>query len=253
MPNYNEDSRCQLAYLFAEGSGTTTADSSQNSNTGTFKGSGEPAWSSDVPRESLDYSIDLDGTDDYVDMGTHSSLNFASKFTITMWVKTTENAGMILSFRKSDDEYPAIDMPVGFNGPASSNGKFYPLMRIGNNVGLKWLLSGTINDGNWHFIALRFNQSTMDAWVDTTKSSTANIATGAITTNLRHLGVEKYWVDTNDIYSTTDRRYYDGKIAEVGIFNDALSDAEIDDIYDNGLQQTEITVSKILTTMKGIL
>lgn len=42
-------SNCILHYKCDEGTGTSLADASAQAHTGTFKGTGEPAWSNDIP------------------------------------------------------------------------------------------------------------------------------------------------------------------------------------------------------------
>src|SRR3990167_283101 len=66
---------------FDEGSGATVADSSGNGNTGTLTNG--PTWTTGKIGQALSF----DGSNDYVDAGTGSSLNLASSLTVSAWIK----------------------------------------------------------------------------------------------------------------------------------------------------------------------
>jgi hypothetical protein len=70
---------------FIEGTATTSRDISKNHNNGTFKASGEPAWSQ---LASGIWTVSFDGSDDYVEMsGNPATLQFSNNFTIEYWGK----------------------------------------------------------------------------------------------------------------------------------------------------------------------
>jgi hypothetical protein len=64
-------------------------------------------------------ALDFDGTNDYVSLSAGSSLDFGSNqgFTVEAWVKTTDNAGAIVTFRNSTNDNPAITFPLLFVDP----------------------------------------------------------------------------------------------------------------------------------------
>ncbi len=79
-------------WKFDEGSGTTTADSSGNGNSGTLTGSTLPSWTTDVPAVSFSdpASLSFDGATSYVNVAggsTSPALNFTTQVSITAWVK----------------------------------------------------------------------------------------------------------------------------------------------------------------------
>ena len=173
----------------------------------------------------------FDGTDDYVNLGTNSSLNFESSapFTIAAWVKTTEDYGMIVSFRSSTDGGPVIDLAVGYDGGADDPGKAMILVRQDGYVGsYAHVKGGSVKDGQWHHVAVvRGSGSTVELFLDGVSQGTASDTQsgGAITTNLRAIGSERCWV--NDGYGTAVQRYLAGTIDDVHIYNRALSAGEI--------------------------
>ena len=93
-------------------------------------------------------ALDFDGSNDYVSLSNGSSLNFGSNqgFTVEAWVKTTDNAGAIVTFRNSTNGNPVIDLMVGYDGSTTNNGKVMALIR-GNGGGLAEVDGGSDNDG----------------------------------------------------------------------------------------------------------
>jgi len=78
-----------------EGTGTTIADQSINSNTGTLGGDGVgtdlPSWTNGKFGKALSF----DGSDDYVDCGSGENLNFtnATPFSVGVWVNLMSDTG----------------------------------------------------------------------------------------------------------------------------------------------------------------
>ena len=88
-------------YLFTEGSGTTTSDGSGNSNTGTFSGSGHPAWSGTVPSFHVSGSTAnsvLYASGDYIGAGSGSSIANVSPMTLVAWVYFTGTPSYLALF-----------------------------------------------------------------------------------------------------------------------------------------------------------
>ncbi|MCX5633120.1 MAG: LamG domain-containing protein [Phycisphaerae bacterium] len=209
-----------------ETSGLTAADGSGSGNNGTLVNG--PSWTTG----QIGGSLVFDGSDDYVNLGTGSSLNFGSSapFTVAAWVKTTENYGMIVSFRSSTDGGPVIDLAVGKDDVDEDNGKAMILVRQNGGSGGYAKLKGnsSMNDGQWHHIVgVRGSGSTIELFLDGVSQGTdsGSQSGGAITTNLRAIGSERRWV--SDGYGTADQRYLAGTIDDVRIYNRVLTAAEI--------------------------
>ena len=81
-----------------EGSGTDISDYS-NSGAGTLlNGQGAASWSSDTPW-GTDYSLTLDGSNDYISINDRSDLKYqGGDFSISIWIKpsSTETSGALV-------------------------------------------------------------------------------------------------------------------------------------------------------------
>lgn len=221
-----DDANCQGAWLFTEGSGTTVADDSQNTNTGNFKDTGEPAWASmagtNAPSYS-DYMVDFDGSNDFIDCGTDSSLDPGTDdFTFIQWVRSNDTDCFSLSTRSSSttDGYEFL---IGGGATAGDWS-----MRVDGAVGSSYspVVSG-LNDGKWHFLCgtLTYEVSPYGKfWVDGVDEVDIERNPGAITNSQNF-----YFGRRGTLFGFSD---YSGESA---VFNRDLDSTEINDIMDNGL------------------
>lgn len=228
--DYTADSACQGAWLFTEGSGTTVADSSPNSNTGNFKGAEEPTWDgSDKPSVAA-YSVSFDGTDDYINCGADASL-YSSTFTMVAWVKTPGTTTEQVVCGKLESVYgdPVFRMEVG---EWEANNRTVGLVYRNGATWSGASTSSEVPSNTWTHIAVTL--------------SGAHVVTAYI--NGESVSIDQPAVDipANDGgnfvlgYNLIDSNYpFSGRIAEVAFFNRVLSSVEINDIMDNGLRHEE--------------
>ena len=191
-------------------------------------------WTPEIKEPN--YALDFDGTNDYVSLSDGSSLNFGSNqgFTVEAWVKTTDNAGAIVSFRNSTNGKPVIYLSIGYSGASTNDGKVMALIR-GNGGGLAEVVGVSVNDDTWHHVALTRNAgNTLELYLDGVSQGTDSVAgaNDAITTDLRAVRAEEYWIQRS--FTTADRRYLDGKIDEVAVWNVALDAADVTSLYNSG-------------------
>ena len=216
-----------------ETSGTTFTDSSGGGNTvscTTCPSLGQPGRYSNAPL--------FDGTSQSISLGTGAALNFGANaaFSIEGWVRTGEAAGPILSFRSSASQNAVIDISIGYNGPTTTNGALMALLRDDSGgVGYAQVVGPVVNDMKWHHFAFtRDTAGTIELFVDgVTAGNTFGTATaGAVTTDWRYLGVEKYW----SVYGggTADQNYLAGSIDEIAVYSRKLTNTEITDRFRRG-------------------
>jgi type II secretory pathway pseudopilin PulG len=225
-----------------ETSGTIAKDSSGNGNDGTLVNMSPPGcWTTG----QINGALRFNGTDNYVDLGTDPSLNFGDSkpFTITAWINTTDDYGLIVSLRNPDLDGADIDFAVGdAGGGCSGPGKAVILVR--QDSGGQWacVISKTpVNNGQWHHVAAVRTGNTVELFVDGNsqgKGSGAQ-AGGAITTNVRAIGCEVYWDCGGDESCSLA-----GTIDDVRIYNRALTAAEIAQLA-NVLRYRVFTSAKV--------
>lgn len=214
------------AWVFNEGTGTTVDDVSPNSNTCTLNGNA--AWSTTVPNSNVRYSISFDGTDDYLSCGTSDTFNLTGSFTVMAWLKLTgygeSSNGRWLNRGNATNT-------TGWGFAASNTLSGYtnvPYMVIYGATNFSNPASNTLPTGSWVHVAAVVSSGSSVAWYINGALSTGDTT---ITSLVGQTGATLYIGQRSD-----GLREFNGLIAEVGIFNTALSARDILDIYNNGIR-----------------
>ncbi|MHC4753519.1 MAG: LamG domain-containing protein, partial [Planctomycetota bacterium] len=216
---------------FEEGSGTIAYDSSINGNDGTLHGL--PDW---VSGKIGDYALDFDG-DDYVDLGSPSSLNISGEITISAWIK----AGAIpddafWAIVSSQDHSNTSGIAIVLDGRLNPDGQTSPRRHIHFQFG---------NGTYWQdYCTTNVNAVVpTDQWVHIVATRRANedakVYYNAISQPLTSKpwdGSVNYTADWNigRMPDRGGRHYFDGKIDDVMIFERALSAEEVEKLYQRG-------------------
>ena len=181
----------------------------------------------EVPLEiPEDYAVSTDGANDFVNLGTDTSLDVAgSDFSAALWFKhsSTSNSatdGMLNIGGFTNKFFMGLGLSsggvdkVGFG----LNGSFY------YNAG-----SG-LNDNEWHLFVVTVSSETVTIYVDSTSESysTGSAAIGAF----NYLGRGNYG-------------YYGGKLDNIAIFDSVLSGSDVSSIYSAGRQGNLSTYSPV--------
>ena len=208
-------------YKFDESSGTTTADSSGNGHVGTLNGG--------ATFSSLGISgnaILLDGTDGYVSIADSSDLDL-NEMTISAWVNYISilpapdgNQGIVNKYRTDQPNEGGYELFIREGtGDVDSGLKD----DSGNITGA----SNSISAGSWHHIGLTYDGSTIKLYVNGVlkDSETKNVT---VTPNSLPLIIGAL-MDQN----STVHRFFKGRIDEVQIFDEALSQDQIQSLFNN--------------------
>jgi len=211
---------CVLALPMDEGSGDTVYDKSGNDNDGTIYGA---TWTDGKFGKALSF----DGEDDYVDIGITNidDLGITNKLTVNVWVYPEEykiqdivsKDYTCFSCRLLDDQKIGLEVTTenGYKG--------------------LFLLSYSLNE--WIFIAYRYNGEKMTIFKNGEKLSPEYSWSGDLSDNTKPLtiGARPSYV-----------RHFKGIIDEVHIYNRALSEEEIQDLYNYYGYNTENYPGKTL-------
>ena len=213
-------------WKFDENSGVSAGDSSGSGNTLTF--GGNPTWSVGKVGSALTF----DGTDDkaYVADPINGSLDMGSgDFSLAAWVKL-------------DPTYTDANPTVIFKGAGSdtepgywlfwSNSSNYLRFTISSGVGTRPTVNstaGVIKDNLWHHVAaVAVRSGVSKLYIDGVLNASSNWSayTGSIDT------ASNFVIGSHLIGpAATD---WKGQIDDVRMYEKALSDVEITDIYNQG-------------------
>jgi hypothetical protein len=231
------------------GAGTTVDDASPNSNTGTFKGAGEPAWDTtdislppDAPKWTAPNSVSFDGVNDYINVGNSSSINPVAPLTFSFWFKRTGTMSVAFPVYITDNSYVG---GVYYGIVVSINTLNTIELSVGDGSGAGAASrastttdSAAISSANvWYHVVVQYvNTTNMAIYingrpVDVTRSGSGD---GTISTNTAndYMG---YWPNVP--------RYGSGYMSESALFLSALDSTDISAIYDYGLQGQQSTTT----------
>jgi hypothetical protein len=200
---------------FEEGTGTTTKDLSGNGNNGTLCngstcGVQGPTWTTGKVGGALIF----DGVDDYVD--TSLIFNSPSYFTVAAWVKvppqSTQKNVAGTSFR-----HPQL---LVLNSG-------YSRIQFGSSAGFPGINSTIqVVDNNWHYLVGVLNVNTLKIYIDGNINNSGNPGSTPYDNTLYHFQIGAFGPPSAGLQQTLQ-----GLIDEVRIYNRALSDAEIQALY----------------------
>ena len=205
-------------YNFNEGTGTTVSDMSSNSNNGTMTNMANDDWISNS-LFAQDYSLDLDGSNDYVQVADDNALDISSSITVSAWIYPTNiaNKDGIISKRTSTEN--SGDWAFRLTSAA----KLKLLIWDGDANNGSTSSTNAISTNTWTHIAFTHDNST-----NTTKfyiNGSLDATTTSLSKNLAG--------NNSNVYIGWDGqqgdKFFTGKIDEVRIWDDVRTQAEIQD------------------------
>ena len=187
-------------------------DASGNGNNGTVYGASLSADRYGIANSAYSFN----GINNYIDISSGAIPTNPAAMTECAWVKTTGSGTIVILTRRHADYGAdwATLMETGGKGCISVDAGGYR-----ND-----LLSATsLNDGNWHFLVGRKNNSSYSVFVDGQIQNSTNDAYPLSGSSLHlHIGHHGAW-----------NNWFNGMIDDVSIYNRSLSNAEILNLYNS--------------------
>ena len=190
---------------------------------------GTSAWNGDYLAENNaigDYVFDFDGGDNIEIDSIGSTISAMTQISVSAWIKTSSSSSGYILFagRGSSGR-------TGYVGLATfSSGTVYGVVGGQPSVsGFSELTTtATVNDGNWHHLAMTFNNSNgvIQVYIDGSLDPTSSTTSGLIPTNI-------IYADIAQRSYNNDFRF-NGEISNVQIFNTVLSGPEVETLYNYG-------------------
>ncbi|MBV6518232.1 MAG: hypothetical protein DCC43_07945 [Candidatus Brocadia sp.] len=191
-------------YTFNEGSGTVINDSSGNGNTGAIN---EAAWTTGRSAGGLSF----DGLNDYVYLGNPLSLQ-PGAVSVSAWFKTTDSNGIIIRKRS-----------YGYGLDVWNSGRIS--FWIYNSAATLFRASSLLayHDNLWHHAVGVYDGSTVRLYID--GAQVASAPAGTIFYGAGGIAIGRD--------GDSSGSYYSGLIDGVSIYNRALSNQGVSDLFHN--------------------
>ena len=231
-----------------EGSGTTTDDNSDNNNIGTLSPSCPDCPSRIVGKHGN--ALLFDGTNDYVSVTSTASLRPTTALTVTAWVRAiTSGRWTIIAVHELNVETATWALLVGNFGGTNGRPSFLTNNGTFTNTNSATISMATTNISantiSWYFLAGVYNGTHNVIYVNGVEEA---VAAHAVAND----GIGGY--DTSDIVAIggdTTGGFADlrGEVDEVVVYNRALSESEIKQLYSGLVSPGQVATIKPLATL----
>jgi hypothetical protein len=179
-------------------------------------------------------ALHFDGVDDHVTVADHAELNFGTgDLSIDAWIRTTGTTDIlpIVDKRATVGNLPRGYTLFLFNGRLA----FQLADAVGTGI-TNYISNASVNDGNWHHVAVTVQRTggspSLILYVDGMPApggTFTNPRTGNLT------NTAQLWIGRRiPVPGAQAARYFIGDIDEVELFNRALSQQEIQAIFQAG-------------------
>lgn len=202
---------------FNEAGGTTAADATGNNNNGNLNNGAV------FSTGKIGNAVSLNGSNQYLTVNNSGSLNPTSAITLSVWIKASSLTGNRVIFKKQ-------------NWSASYELAIYGGQLTFNLNGPGSVSTAAPSTGVWHLITATYDGAAKKIYVD---GSISQAASGPIGTN-----GEAIMIGTSGGWEN----YFSGLVDDARIYNRALSQTDVQSLYNSGAGVSRIAVNEGLET-----
>ena len=186
------------------------------------------------------FSMNFDGSNDYIDVGTSlkSTFDAATTASVSLWFKASNissSTAAVLFQQESVDAGDNWSFVIRF----STSGQLQTGIKVGSTFPLATYTTG-LNTSVWYNVVSVYESSTLKLYLNGAKVA-ENLSTGSpiVTSSSNAKAIIGATASPN--------RYFNGQIDEVAIWNTALTSTQVSEIY----SATGTNLTKDLTTVSG--
>ena len=158
-------------------------------------------------------AFEFDGVDDYVDCGNNSILDVGNNITVNVWFYVNQTASFETIIAKVVNDYS-----LGWELDNNSGAFRVTLRPSATQIDLT---AGSLSVGNWYMGTMTFDNTTARLYLNGVQTGSTTSG-GPVTLNS---------TQSLTIGRRVQGNYYDGNIAQVSIYNKALTAAEVAQNY----------------------
>ncbi len=178
------------------------------------------------------YSLDFDGSNDDVNLGTGINFSGSDDFTVSMWVNP-DNFTNTPTFIRSGASGQTGKLEIKFAANTSGN------IRAGiDYYGVGWggtsstYSSDALSSGSWNYIAFTKDDDVIKLYVNGSASGSVTWTQSGYSLSDVNAGEDNWYLGKDQLAG--EGYYFDGKMDEVAAWNTALSADAVAAIYNSG-------------------
>lgn len=230
---YAADESLILYLPLDEGEGGIVEDASGHKNNGNIAGNAKLA--DGKMGKCLEFV-----TGSHVEVPEIPEYDVTDAVSLMAWIKTSSVTSWARIIDKSQWQDNGYDLALNMN----SHVPLFEFFVDGTTS--QTVASTRVDDGEWHFVAGTFGNKTLKIYVD-------GVLEGQIT-SANDIKPNDWPIWLADVARPAETQQYLGMIDEVAVFNRELSEDEIQDIFQNGIDvSSSVTSSGKLAGMWGAL
>lgn len=186
IPSYIGEEGQVSNWLFYNGAGDKLFDFSGEKNHGVIYG---PKWI-DGP---YGWSLDFDGSDDYVEVPHSASLDITSAITVMAWIKvdTWGDYNQLVCKRDGTDASWTLEQ--------NSTNKYFDFAIWDGGTADKATMTTTLSAGTWYYLAATYDGDTIKIYLNgdlaASTSHAGSIDSTTTPVNIGQLGDDTHWFD----------------------------------------------------------
>lgn len=220
----------QGLWALDENTGTSTADGSGNSRTGTLSGTTKPSW--EAPGKVGAADLSFPGTaGTYVALANVAAAYGTKQISMAAWVKTTGTAGAVAFGEYNGSDGVALEVNRGSTLPQA--GYVWCFFKSGSDTATVAYTTNnpSVNDGNWHHLACKLDNGAGTGTIYFDGSPVATTASGAGATNLTLTANPAIGCQNS---SGTFDTCVTGSVDDVRFYTGLLSDGDVSTLFAMG-------------------
>lgn len=213
---------------------------SAGSNNGTFQGAGGANSSATFVADPMFGNVlDFDGSDDRISLGNvHTFQN--NSWSISLWAKTPANADRVPLIGKNngDNGFSAGERVYEITGNGTWGNIINPelpgnlAVNAHSHGGVVTNQAAPLDDGAWHMLTMVHDNSISAIHHDLYIDGVQQPVGGQTMNNNSNLDVGGFYLGFANASGSGAGGYLNGQMAEVSFFDHAISQGEVDDLFE---------------------
>lgn len=216
-------------------------DESGNGNNGTVNG----ATLTTDRFGNTGNAYSFDGVDDFISVPDSPILELGNSYSIGVWINFTSNPLNEFTAISKERQLDGTGLAIIIDNTAKVAHGFI------NGANYSFYSLNSLSFARWNYVVITYDGLSAKLFLDGVSNNSSNFSQSLINSTLNWYFGKEFTTNGGGSSGYTNR-YFDGKIDDIGIWNRALTDQEISDLYNANICYEHVTVTDTLVINTGI-